>query len=160
MTWRSACNVKNDVLTFRTELEKRDTGSRSQRFFKCSKNFPNFTGEHLCWSLFKKVAGLKLCNIVKTRLQHRCFPVKFAKSLRTPLFTEHLWWRLLVIISLTPDSLAWVNRRFRLNVSLLKQPIIYSFIDDKNIETLIKKFFTLSLCELKRPKRILRIVVA
>ena len=127
---------------------------------RCSKNFPNFTGEHLCWSLFKKVAGLKLCNIVKKRLQHRCFPVKFAKSLRTPLFTEHLLWRLLVIISLTPDSLAWVNRRFRLNVSLLKQPIIYSFIDDKNIETLIKKFFTLSLCELKRPKRILRIVVA
>ena len=42
--------------------------SRSQMFFKAnvSKNFANVTGEH------------------------RCFPVKFVKFLRTPFFTEHL----------------------------------------------------------------------
>ena len=34
-------------------------------------------------SLFNKVAGLKSCNSVKKRPQHRCFPVKFAKFLRT-----------------------------------------------------------------------------
>ena len=45
-------------------------------------------------------------------------------------------------------------------VTFLKQPIIYGFIDDKNKETLMKKFFRLSLCELKRLKRILRIFVA
>ena len=28
--------------------------------------------------LFKKVAGLKTWNFIKKRLQHRCFPVKFA----------------------------------------------------------------------------------
>ena len=28
---------------------------------------------------------------VKQRLWHSCFPVKFAKFLRTPFFTEHLW---------------------------------------------------------------------
>ena len=56
-------------------------------------------------SLFKKVAKLRPCNIIKKRLQHRYFPVSFAKFLRTPLFTEHLQWLLLVIISLTPDSL-------------------------------------------------------
>ena len=28
-------------------------------------------------------------------LWHRCFPVNFAKFLRTPFFTEHLWWLLL-----------------------------------------------------------------
>ena len=32
------------------------------------------------------------------RLQHRCFPMKIAKFLRTPFFTEHLQWLLLCII--------------------------------------------------------------
>ena len=34
-------------------------------------------------SLFNKVAVLRTCNFIKKRLQHRCFPVKFAKFLRT-----------------------------------------------------------------------------
>ena len=45
-------------------------------------------------------------------------------------------------------------------VTFLKQPIIYGFVDDKTKETLIKKFFRLSLSAMKRLKRILRIVVA
>ena len=32
---------------------------------------------------------------VKKRLWHRCFPVNFAKFLRTPFVTESLWWLLL-----------------------------------------------------------------
>ena len=35
-------------------------------------------------SLFNKVAGLRACDFIKKRLQHRCFPVKFVKLLRTP----------------------------------------------------------------------------
>ena len=46
-------------------------------------------------SLFNKVAGLKTCNIIKKRLQHRHFPAKFVKFLRTPVFTKHLRWLLL-----------------------------------------------------------------
>ena len=46
-------------------------------------------------SLFHKVAGLKDCKFIKRRLQHRCFPVKFPKFLRTAIFTEHLRWLLL-----------------------------------------------------------------
>ena len=38
--------------------------------------------------------------ITKRRLQHKCFPVKFAKLLRTPFLTEHLWWLLLIIQNL------------------------------------------------------------
>ena len=38
------------------------------------KNFENFTGKHM-----------KACNFIKKRLQHRCFSVKFAKSLSTPI---------------------------------------------------------------------------
>ena len=38
------------------------------------KNF--FTGKHLCWSL----SLIKLqARVLKKRLQHSCFPVKFAK---------------------------------------------------------------------------------
>ena len=57
--WRSSdqrCSVKKGVL----------------------KYFTNFTGKHLCWSLFQN------CNFIEKRLWHRCFPMKFAKFLRTP----------------------------------------------------------------------------
>ena len=40
------------------------------------------------------VKGLKACNFIKKRLQHRSFPVKFEKILRRSTFTEHLWWLL------------------------------------------------------------------
>ena len=46
-------------------------------------------------SLFNKVADLKACKFIKNRLQHRCFPVKFAKFLRTPIL-KNIYERLLV----------------------------------------------------------------
>ena len=55
------------------------------------RNFPKFTGKHLCQSLFNKVAGL-----FKIRLWRRCFPVNFGKFLKTPSFIEHLWWLLML----------------------------------------------------------------
>ena len=99
-------------------------GIRLHMFFKIGalKNFPNFTGKHLCWSLFlvkfltnfikDTPTQVFSCEIWKNfkkpflqttssgcfcqkRLHHRCLPVKFAKFLRTPCFTEHLWWLLL-----------------------------------------------------------------
>ena len=33
-------------------------------------------------SLFNKAAGQKACHFIKKKPQHRCFPVKYAKSLR------------------------------------------------------------------------------
>ena len=60
------------------------------------RNFARFTGKHLCQGLFlNKVAGLKPATLLKKRLWHRCFPVNFAKFLRTPFPTEHLRWLLL-----------------------------------------------------------------
>ena len=47
--------------------------------------------------LFNKVAGLQTSNLIKNRFQHRCFSVKFTKSLRTSFFTEHFRWLLLKI---------------------------------------------------------------
>ena len=40
------------------------------------KNFPYFTRLQLCWSLF-------LINFITKRLRYGCFPVNFAKILRT-----------------------------------------------------------------------------
>ena len=50
------------------------------------KNFALFTRKHLCWSLFliKFPAWRPFALLI--RLQHRCFPVKFTKFLRTPFF--------------------------------------------------------------------------
>ena len=48
-------------------------------------------------SLFSEVAELKVCNLIKKRLQHRCFPVNIVKFLRTPFSTEHLRWLLLYV---------------------------------------------------------------
>ena len=51
------------------------------------KNITNFTGKHLCWSLFLiKVSGLRPATLLKRRLQHMFFPVNFAKFLRTHFF--------------------------------------------------------------------------
>ena len=36
-------------------------------------------------SLLNKVQGPQACHFTKKRLEHRCFPVKFAKFLRTPI---------------------------------------------------------------------------
>ena len=49
------------------------------------RNFTKFTGKQLCQSLFfDKVAGLRAATLLKKRLWHRCFPLNFAKFLRTP----------------------------------------------------------------------------
>ena len=49
------------------------------------RNFAKLTGKHLFHSLFfNKVADMTL-TLLKKRLWHRCFPVNFAKFLKTPL---------------------------------------------------------------------------
>ena len=84
--------------TFDDELFQKNTSrsSRSKILFKiyAPKNFA--TGKHPCWSL-----------------QHRRFPVKFAKFLRTPFFTEHLRWLLLnSSLSSSTSSLSSLLTRF------------------------------------------------
>ena len=65
------------------------------------RNFAKFTRKHLCQSLFfSKVAGLKPATLLKQRLWHKCFPVKFAKFLIIPFLIEHLQWLLLQISKL------------------------------------------------------------
>ena len=61
------------------------------------RNIAKFTGKHLYQSLFfNKVTGMRIATLLKKRIWHRCFPVNFAKFLRTPIFKEHIWWLLLL----------------------------------------------------------------
>ena len=46
-------------------------------------------------SLLIKLQGSRSATLLKKRLWHRCFPMNFAKFLRTPFITEHLRWLLL-----------------------------------------------------------------
>ena len=78
------------------------------------RSFAKFTGKHLCQSLlFNKVADLRPVTLLEKRLWHRCFPVNFVWFLRTPLFTEHLWW--LLLKDLSGNTLSW-------NISLILIP--------------------------------------
>ena len=51
-------------------------------------------GKYMIFVVTKKISSiltsLKACNFIIKRLQHRCFPVKFEKFLRTPFVTKHL----------------------------------------------------------------------
>ena len=60
-------------------------------FFKMGvlKKFANFTGEHPCCSLFLINLQAKAYNFIKNETPALVFHVKFAKFLRTPIFTEH-----------------------------------------------------------------------
>ena len=42
-------------------------------------------GTPVLGSHFDKAAGLQLCNFIKKRFQHSCFPVIIAKLLRIPI---------------------------------------------------------------------------
>ena len=46
-------------------------------------------------SLSDKVADLKACNIIKKRLEHKCFLVNIAKSLRASILKIICKWLLL-----------------------------------------------------------------
>ena len=100
-------------------------GIRLHMFFKIGalKNFANFTGKHLRWSLFLvkfltnfikgtptqvfsceiwknykntfSTEHLQWLLLSKETSAQVCLPVKFTKFLRTPFFTEHLRWLLL-----------------------------------------------------------------
>ena len=98
---RRQCNVL--MQRFKLLKEIAQFGSSRPEVF-CEKgvlrNFAKLTIKRLCQSLFfNKVAGLGPATLLKKRLCYTCYPVNFAKFLRTPFLTEHLWWLLLVYLS-------------------------------------------------------------
>ena len=91
-------------------------------FFKIIvlKKFTNLTGKHMCRSLPSELQ-------LKKRLQHKFFPAKFAKLLRTHCFTEHLQWRFLTASDFQPAALLKKRLRQRcLSVNFAKFERIFS----------------------------------
>ena len=86
--------IKKRVLHYVFNFQKQSFADVLQN--RCSWKFRKFHRKTLVSeSPFNKVAGLEACDFVKKRLWHKYFPVKFAKFLRTPFFTEHFRWLLL-----------------------------------------------------------------
>ena len=66
--------------------------SIKQVFLEISQN----SQENIC-TRASFLIKLQVCNFIRKRLWHRCFPVNFVRFLRTPFFIEHLWWLLIEI---------------------------------------------------------------
>ena len=96
---------------------------------RCSLKFCKFHSKTpVLESLFNKAAGLNVSNSIKKRLQHRCFPVKFVKFLKTSFFTEKFQWLLLTFNSCfqrssdqKPVWLSAINTRFSWKRCLLRR---------------------------------------
>ena len=103
------------------------------------RNFEKFTGKHLCQSLFLVKLQALPANFFKKRLWHRFLPVNFVKFLRTPSFTEHLWW-------LLPASARWWDHiKKHLELLLLTNDKNFSdFIEDENLQ---KQNFFIYFCK-------------
>ena len=63
---------------------------RTQAYFRCYL----YTYTYI-YSYLNICVGVRPATLLKRRFQYGCFPVKFAKFLRTSFFTENFWWLLL-----------------------------------------------------------------
>ena len=83
------------------------------------KNFAKFTWKDLCQSLFLIKLQASHETLLIRRLWHKCFPVNFAKYLRTPIL-QNTSEQLLLSIYHTkintyqvPNILKWCRRRYQ-----------------------------------------------
>ena len=71
------------------DVFRKSRSSRPEVFCKKGvlRNFTKITVKHPCQSLFfNKVAGLRIANLLKERLWHKCFTVNFLKFLKNTFF--------------------------------------------------------------------------
>ena len=111
-------------------MEFRDANLRSSHQ-RCSvkkgvlRNQTKFTGKHLCQSLlFSKVTGPRSTSSLKKRLWYKCFPVNFAKFLRTT-FLQNTSGRLLLFH--TPNTFIQLDTALYNSDFYLFIFVLYSF---------------------------------
>ena len=78
-------------------MRKKLQSSRSQIFFKIGviKNFSNFTGKYLCWSIFLiKLQTWRPAALLR-RGSNTGVSLEIGEIFKNTFFTEHLWWLLL-----------------------------------------------------------------
>ena len=112
---------------------------------KCSQKFRKFHMKtSLLESLLNKVAGIQVCNFIKKRLQHRYFPVKFAKFLRTPIL-KNIWERLLLQFLSHGSNVHYFRHRFINQKQNIKAGVhIFRKIKNKDHLKQKKKIFSLN----------------
>ena len=106
-------------------------------------------------SLFNKLAGLKACKFIKTRLYHRCFPVKFAKFLKTPSFAEYLRWLPSIYCRASPLVNTAIGEKFNFNFFKNLSLVLTRFSVWEEIWTLGYNSMKLNLQ--KQPTEVLKI---
>ena len=132
------CSV---ILFALIHLQKHEFVGSSRPEMFCKKgilrNIAKFSGKHLCQSLF--------FNKLKKRLWHRCFLVSFVKFLRAPLFTEHLWWLLLICVTKTYFQRDAI--KFLRNILFVKKIVVHQKIKivSENLISMIYESFILEL---------------
>ena len=100
---------------FHNNLQKQP----SEVFYK--KGFPKkFRNIHrktpVLASLFNKVSGFQGCNVIKKRLQNRCFPVNIANFLRTTIL-KNICERLLLYLTDISEQLVFRKAIFQNSLS-------------------------------------------
>ena len=107
--------------------------------------------------MFFKNGVLRPTILLKKRLWHRCFPMKFVKFPRTPFCKEHLWWLLLIkvtnkltlwfLMETVKHSQSFQNSNFTMSLQYLKKvrdEIVFLHVD-KHQRFLQVYFNTLSI---------------
>ena len=96
------------------------------------KSFAKFTGKHLRRSLcFNKVTGFRSATLLKKRLRHKFFTVRFVKFLRTPFLTASeigfLWLVFIVLKNLLIFTLELILLCLRTKFNSYYSLLSYSY---------------------------------
>ena len=109
--FESSCNI-SDLYSYYQRQNYRSNHRRCSVRKGVLRNFGKFTEKRLCQGLFfNKVAGLRPATLFKKRLWHRCFPVNFVKSLRTP-FLQNTSGQLLLKINCIDANINHHSNRY------------------------------------------------
>ena len=99
------------------------------------KKFTNFTREDICWGLFLiKLQAFSPATLWTRDSNTGVFFVKFANFLRTPSFTKHLRWFLLVMIFTFTQ---WDSAALRIDISIK----LLNKLEGKFMKTLSKRYW-------------------
>ena len=90
--------VHEEVLLFKNERQPLECSVKEG----VVKNFANFTGIHLCWSLFNKDASLKDSN---TETSTKVFSYEIWKIFKNTYFEEHL--QTIALVRALPSEKYW-----------------------------------------------------
>ena len=86
LTWfvNTPLSYYDSICYYKIQMTTRSNHQRCSARKGVLRNFSKFIGKHLRQVLFyNKVAGLEPATLLKMRLWRRCFPINFAKFLRT-----------------------------------------------------------------------------